>query len=359
MDQIVESADIPREGRARLPVRIIHAGKMLPVAAWTPGSIEVMGLAEPPGSRLAFRLVFPFEGYDFLLNVEGEAKSVDAGRTRIGFVNVTQQQRDVLAFLSGAEAAGELVEAGELIAVTGRRHEPARASAAASQPKRSRRRLAALAAIVILGLAVLQFAVSGAYRALYVIPARSAVVSGDLAVVAAPVAGQLTLLAEGETVARDQPLFEVAERPDAKTTINSPCDCRILRASAADGTYVRPGQPVATLVQDDGRRYVAALVPPASVMRLYPGASVSLEYVDGQVIDTTIARIPPTLSANGFATTELVTVEIEPGRTLAADAIGQPVSVRFDTFGSSWLGRLFGGASALANPSAPETTAAE
>lgn len=341
MNQIADNADITREAAARAPVKMIFGGRMIPVADWSPAGIDVVGLAYDGevGSRLSFRLAFPFDGYDFLLSVEGELRGNERGRSQIAFVNVTPRQRDALAYIAGAFASGEIVSAGEVIAATGRRAEPAR-PAAAPTPKRRWRRIAGYAAVAIGGLAVLQFALAGAYQGLYVIDARSAVVSGDLVVLAAPVAGQLALLADGDRVARGDPLFEVAERPDAKTAVASPCDCRILRVTEADGTFVRPGQPVATLVQDSGRRYVAALVPPAAVMRLYPGARVKLEYLDGLVVETAIARIPPTLSANGFATTELVPVEVEPGRSLPPEAIGQPVAVRFDTFGRSWIGRL-------------------
>ena len=72
-----------------------------------------------------------------------------------------------------------------------------------------------MALILLAGVAVLDFALSGAYERLFTVDARSAAVAGDVVVLAAPVAGQLALKAKDGVVARGAPVFEVADQPNS------------------------------------------------------------------------------------------------------------------------------------------------
>jgi alginate biosynthesis protein Alg44 len=352
--QIVHEAETQRQhARYKLPLKVAFQGHLYKVADWSVGGIGIVGIDFDigVGSVQTFRLIFPFDSFELLLAVEGEIRYIDHDKQRIGvrFVRLTPRQSNVMRYLVEAMLAGEVVDAGDIIEVTARRFDAVSRQVPQATPKtylqRARRsvgKAAAYGLIILIGVGLFDFAISGAYERLFTVDARSAAVAGEVVVLASPVAGQLALTATSGSVARGAPVFQIADQSQSKIPVTSPCDCFILKVAANDGTYVRAGDTVVTLVPRSSRQYVSALVDPTMVMRLYPGASVRLQYVDGTVIDPArIVRMPPTLNSNGIATTDLVPVEIDPGRALTADAIGQPVAVRFNTFDQSWLGRWF------------------
>lgn len=359
MGNVVHEAEVQRQhARYKLPLKVAFLGKLYDVADWSIGGIGISGVdfALGVGSVHSFRIYFPFDSYELSINVQGEIRYIDGANHRAGvqFVDQDERQINIMRFMVDAMLSGEIVDAGDIIEIASRRMEaPSRSVPKKPAPVTPREKLRAAGGRVLaygtVGLAtvgIIAFVASSAYERLYTIDARSGVVAGDLVMIASPTQGQMALKTTGDTVKRGDPLFDIVERPDSTITVNSPCDCRIVKMAAVDGTYVRPGQNIATLVPTNSRQVVSALVDQQSLMRLYAGAGVHLQYVDGTAIeDSRIVRMPPAIDANGGASNELISVEIDPGRDLAPTAIGQPVAVRFDTFRTSWLGRLFGGGS--------------
>lgn len=360
MGSVVHEAEVQRQhARYKLPLKVFFLGKLYKVADWSIGGIGISGIDIDIGVGTVhpFRIFFPFDSYELSLNVEGEIRYIDRANQRVGvmFVNQDERQVNIMRFMVDAMLSGEIVDAGDIIEISSRRMEaPSRALPKKPEPVTPREKLrafggraASYAVIALFSVAVITYVLSSAYEKLFVVDARSGVVAGDIVMIASPAQGQMTLMATGEEVKRGEPLFEVAERPDSTITVASPCDCRIVKMAAVDGTYVRPGQNIATLVPTTSKQVVSALVDQNSLMRLYAGAQVHLTYVDGTTIEESrIVRMPPAIGANGTASNELISIEIDPGRELPATAIGQPVAVRFDMFGTSWLGRLFGGGTA-------------
>jgi alginate biosynthesis protein Alg44 len=354
--QIVHEAETQRQhARYKLPLKVFFGGKLYKVADWSVGGIGIVGIDDDSeaaiGSVHTFRIIFPFDSFELLLAVEGEIRYVDAAKRRMGvrYVRLTPRQSNVMRYLVDALISGEVVETGDIINVTARKFDAvSRPMPQQAPPKsvlhRARRAVGRAAAYLVMflaGVGILDFALSGAYERLFTVEARTAAVTGEVVVLAAPVGGQLTLKTKDGAVARGASVFEIADQPGSSVPVTSPCDCFVMKVAASDGTYVRPGDNVVTLVPRSSRQFVSALVDPAQVMRLYPGASVRLQFVDGTIVEPArITRMPPALSANGLATTDLVPVEIDPGRPLTADAIGQPVAVRFNTFDQSWIGHV-------------------
>lgn len=330
--------------RSELPLKMLFRGQVLSIVDWNMAGLMIRDRLAgcEIGERLRFHLAFSFEAYEFLVALEGEVVRREADTSEVFFVNIGERQTKVLRDIANALENGTQLEARSVVGVA---RKPAAARATAPAPKKTERmsrpgRYAAIGALMVAGLVATDFLFTGVYENLFRIDAGSAVVTSDLVIVAAPQSGQLALKAQGETVARGAPLFDVAAGADARTAVASPCDCRILKVATVDGSYVRLGQTVVTLVPESGRRYVSALVSAADVLRLYAGAVATIQYVDGSEVHAAISRIPPAFNEDGFATTRHVPIEIDPGRPLTADAIGQPVAVRFDVFDRTPVGRL-------------------
>src|SRR5437763_12987878 len=112
-----------------------------------------------------------------IIDAEGEIRYVDAANHRMGvrYVRLTPRQSNVMRYLVDALLSGEVVEAGDIINVTARKSEAvSRPVPQQALPKsiwqRARRsvgRAAAYAVVVLVGVGVLDFALSGAYERLF------------------------------------------------------------------------------------------------------------------------------------------------------------------------------------------------
>ena len=85
---------------------------------------------------------------------------------------------------------------------------------------------------------------------------------------------------------------EMAEIELARTTVRAPYAGVVTARHAAPGGYVKAGDPVATLV-DDQRLEVEADVPAERVAGLVPGLGVTVELDDGTRLPATVRAIVP------------------------------------------------------------------
>ncbi len=93
-------------------------------------------------------------------------------------------------------------------------------------------------------------------------------------------------------LARARVQREMAEIELARTTVRAPYAGVVTARQAAPGGYVKPGDPVATLV-DDQRLEVEADVPADRLEGLVPGREVTLELDDGTLHPATVRAIVP------------------------------------------------------------------
>ena len=120
---------------------------------------------------------------------------------------------------------------------------------------------------------------------------------------------------------------EMAEIELARTTIRAPYAGVVTGRHAAPGGYVKAGDPVATLV-DDQRLEVEADVPADRLSGLFPGLEVLVELDNGSVYPATVRAIVP--DENPLTRTRPVRLTPDFGRGRSADppAANQSVVVR-------------------------------
>jgi mannuronan synthase len=348
---ITHEAEVQRQHpRYRLPMKCLHAGTQVQVIDLSIGGIGVRSGAfnAIPGHIVAMTLIFPFNGYDLTLPVQAEVRYVNEEHGRVGlrFANVSPRQHNLLRFVLDAYLSGEVVEAGDVLDVVSRRNEgKTREVPQRPEPRGLKenalyygRNFTGYGAIATVTLLLAGFVASGIFQKLYIIPAQSAVITADLVTVPAPSSGQLTFVASGDEVQAGEPLLTI-QGPQGSNSIviDSPCDCVVQARYNRASNFVREGAPVLVLREKTSALYITASIPQNEVLRFYRGAKAIIEYADGTTVrDTQIERLP-TLSDDNAGNGRFL-VKLAPGRALDNSAIGQPVSVVFDTFSGSTVG---------------------
>lgn len=348
---ITHEAEVQRQHpRYRLPMKCLHAGTQVQVIDLSVGGIGVRSGAfnAVPGHIVALTLAFPFSGYELTLPVQAEVRYVNEEHGRVGlrFVNVSPRQHNLLRFVLDAYLSGEVVEAGDVLDVVSRRNEgKTREVPQRPTPRGVKenvlhygRNFAGYGAIAAVTLLLVGFIASGIFQKLYIIPAQSALITADLVTVPAPSSGQLTFVASGEEVQAGEPLLTIqGPQGSNSVVIDSPCDCIVQARYNRASNFVREGAPVLVLQEKTSAPYITASIPQHEVLRFYRGAKAVIEYADGTTVrDAQIERLP-TLSDDGAGSGRFL-VKLAPGRELENNAIGQPVSVVFDTFSGSSIG---------------------
>lgn len=359
--KIVHDSERQRQfARLRVPLSIKIAGQRYDVIDWSVGGISVRAdnLNLTVGNSYSGRIVLPFDDFEVELKVRFEVCYVSGDEPRMGcrLVDQSPTQLAILQYMVRAYIAGEIVHMGDVLNVVQRgagasvRELP---KLTAQETARQRVRRWSIGSGIVLGCtAMLALLGASIYEQLYVIEARSGVVTTDLIQIAAPQGGRLTYGAEvNDGIATSGGLLATVATPGGTTYfVESPCDCRIVDVLSADDSQVGVGTMLLLLAPNDAEVTVSALVPYEDALRLRDGMTVDLAYtsVDGDfpgVIQNVDIRRQlsalgqPLLDDKAVISAE---VTIVPEQPLGADWIGKPVAVTMDVFGSSWLGRQFG-----------------
>ena len=136
-------------------------------------------------------------------------------------------------------------------------------------------------------------------------------------------------------LARARVQREMAEIELARTTVRAPYAGVVTARPAAPGGYVKAGDPVATLV-DDQRLEVEADVPADRLAGLVPGLGVTLELDDGTLHPATVRAIVP--DENPLTRTR--PVRFTPRFVSGRPAANQSVVVRVPIAGPGAVGSV-------------------
>jgi mannuronan synthase len=346
--------------RLRIPLSIKIAGQRYDVIDWSVGGISVRAanLNLTVGNSYSGRVVLPFDDFEVELKVRFEVCYTSADGPRMGcrLVEQSPTQLAILQYMVRAYIAGEIVHMGDIMNVVQRgagaavRELP---KLSAEEGARQRLRRWAMGGAIVVGCAaMLALLVGSMYEQLYLVDARSGVVTTDLIQIAAPQGGRLTYgaeIADGEATSGG--LLATVTTPGGSTYfVESPCDCRIVDVLTAEDSQVGVGTNLLLLAPGDAEVRVSALVPYEDALRLREGMQVDLEYtaVDGS-FEGEIAAIDirrqlsalgqPVLDDQAVISAEVTIVPTEP---VTSAWIGKPVAVTIDVFGATWLGRLLG-----------------
>lgn len=355
---VVHESEVQRQhARYRLPVQAQFGDQSWDVADWSVGGFALNTTSLDVGLKrvLSFRLVFPLDDYDIVLPVQAEVRYIDKERGRVGFrfVNTTQRQISVLRYIIDAFLSGELVTLGDILDVTARSHDAAPRSAPERQePTTPLARFAAAArrvavtGVVALGTLFLAlFVIDAIYQRLFVSWPISSTISVDTITVAAPITGQIEVVAPGPDLVPGEPAIGVRDWYQKQFFVEAKCACPIVERAGEVGSTIQEGAVVLRAAVVGAKPFIRAVVDDETLIRVREGATARIEYADGTTTSVDLVQHPPaslgsTAIAGSAATAPVLA--IDPGRDLSLGQYGTPVRLRFDSFRSTFLGRLFG-----------------
>lgn len=336
----------PRFG---LPAKVDIDGNSYTVSNLSVGGVGVADLRDEvkPGDLVDVTIRFPFEGFEFSMVVKCEVRFQlpDRSVTGMQFVNISQRNLSLLHFVFDAYLAGEIVDAGDLLAIV--QHE--NFTDARDFPKESfeetrltrmtqfaRRRIGAILFFAA-AAALAAFIIGNLLTRAFVVRAEGKVVSLSTLTARAPQQGSLlaNVVPLGARVAANS-IIATLETNDGKTFgVKSTCDCLVAEQLAEGGEFLKRGAPVALLVPALATSEANLTVPLEDLRRIVVGDRVTARFYDGgQSVSGTVERItPPHLGAifnaartNFPASTGAVAVRLQT--TLPAQRVGEPISAR-------------------------------
>lgn len=340
---ISHEAEVQRQHvRMRVPIECTIGGQKVEVIDW---SVAGLGVANADkswavGHILPVAITFPFSQFGLNIDTDAEVRHIDPRNRRAGlrFVNMTPRQTNMLRFVLDAVVSGELVDAGDVIEVAARHNQAQSRSRVHSDPKPAHpighgiKRGLQFAAAGVASAVLLGFVVGSVYDRLFVIPAKSAVITADLVTVPATVNGNVGFVADGKSVARGEPVAAIESSDGKVTLINSPCDCVVQNRVALAGDFVNAGSPLVSLRRKETKPYVAAFISQEDAIRIIDGATVTVVLANGRSIAPSNPRLIPASDGAVFGG-EFMKIVLEMQDALDVAEIGQPARVYFET---SW-----------------------
>ncbi len=352
---VYDDGEQSRHPRYRIPATVEIDGWRYPVQEWSLDGFAVAGVHEAEALEGPFpaRLWFRLDGFSAVVEVNGQVARHDAADASIAvrFVDLSSPQVAVLRAVIDSYLLGEFVSMEDLIHVV--RRDPGERDAdererAPVEPGGGIRALArrwlGLAIVCALLAVLLGLSAWTGYRRLYVVEAVSAVVDAPLVVIRAPQHSYFSSIVDEQTseVTRGQPLAYAELVGGGATTIDSPCDCTILRRHVLPGEFVSLGQPLLTLLPADGSAHVNAKVRVEDARQIAIGDPVRMTLPDRTMLDGTVRRVlygePP---ERRFATpltqmrADVISyheVIVTPDEPLGLDLLGVPATVEVITF---------------------------
>ncbi|KKC33948.1 HlyD family efflux transporter periplasmic adaptor subunit [Devosia psychrophila] len=331
-------ADVQRQhARYRLPLTCAIGDRLYSVSDWSVAglSIAAENAAFLPDRNYNLKLVFPFDGYDFIVSLDAVSeRGSDPETMEFRYINVDAARLRLFRYILDAYLAGEIVTAGEILDVSRRQDEPAgpKANAAATGTDRSPMfvlgQALRLALVTAISVGLVAFVGGSIAQRLNVIPTESAAVTLDSVPLLTPNSGVLTNVVSG-VVARGQMVATIMLPSETTATLFSPCDCTVASVQASIGSNVAPGDQIATLRSNDPVPYVQAWVRRENVMDLYRGVTAEVELYDGTVIRGVQLAQLPVVDASAAEPGDLVEVRLDVPAPQVALQVDRPVVVRF------------------------------
>jgi alginate biosynthesis protein Alg44 len=335
--------------RLKLPIEIEIGGQAVRLEDWSVAGFSASGIGAPlsRGDLFAARLRFPFEGFDFSMQVRCEVRHVQAGPAGQGsaigcrFAEISPRHQAMLHFFVDAYLSGEIADAGDLIAIAARenfgneRKLPPVAQRARGLRGVGQRivRGAAFASLMAAGTVLVAVICLNLFERFFIIHGEGVLDSTQTQIAPAPRAGTVIMAGSepGKRVAPGTLLARVMTSDTEGESVTSPCDCLIGQPLTGNGAAVGKGQPLITLVPVTAavRASVDVVLDDLRTVTVGDRAYVSFydgrEAVYGRVTDirlpvtsvSTVSAVPPEARRG--------TVVIEFDAPVAAQLVGRPV----------------------------------
>lgn len=346
--QIVHEAEVHRQHvRLRIPVAVEIDGHRFVADDWSMGGFGVQSGLETRqvGEHFPARLLFPFEDFELALRADCQLVYLTEDRSRFGcrFTGMSAGQAALFRYVIDAYLSGEIMSAGDLLALAARdgTARPRRNAgddpleAADARGRRVRRWVGySLAFLAAAGLAAVIWL--GVEQRWLTLRAETAVIEAPLYRPRAPAPGILEAAPAKDIFQPGDPIGFVTEANGTRVPVSSPCECVLLDWRYGRGQYVLPGEPLALLVDATQPLVVRAEVSPTGAARLTPGARAEIVLPGGGTMPGQVERLDFTdrLTALAAGNEEkaaggAVDVIVRPDKPLDFDALGALVEVRF------------------------------
>ncbi|HNB25871.1 MAG TPA: PilZ domain-containing protein [Alphaproteobacteria bacterium] len=348
--KIVHESSYQRQHvRLKLPIDIELGGQTFRVEDWSVAGFSVGGVTLPLGKGDLFmaRLRFPFEGFDFAMQVRCEVRHIQAAGGGQGsyigcrFVEISPRHQAMLHFFVDAYLSGEIADAGDLIAIAARENfgserklppavqYPAGLRGLAQRAARG----AAFASLLVAGTVLVAVICLNLFERFFIVHGEGTLDSAQTVIAPAPRAGTAIMagIEPGKRVAPGTLVARVMTSDTEGESVTSPCDCLVGQPLTGNGTSVGKGQPLITLVPVTAavRANVDVVLDDLRSVSVGDRAYVSFydgrEAVYGRVADIRL----PVASAQVVAATppeaRRGTVVIEFDTPIDAQLVGKPI----------------------------------
>ena len=350
--RLVHEAEVQRQhARLRIPIVVEFGNTKTRALDWSHGGFSVMARSRPSiaKTRMAMSLRFDLDGFVLTLAMTAEMRRVtpiEEGAFQIGFefVDVNAQQASALRYLYDAYLSGEIVQAGDILAIVGRenaakeRRNDVAALTEETNPWTTKR-IATVLSMAAVVLVVCSYAARAVYDQLFTLYATSAEVTSEMVHLRAPINGVMSSyeVAPGQSIDVGQTIAVLSQVNGSTTELLSPCDCWVQDLKAVDRAYVGQGDPLVSLVKRDAAIVVEATFPAETVNSLEGGEEASVRVVG---TGETVSGEPQ--SSRFEQSTGALVVTIDPDQPFTLRDIGQPADVSLDTFALGSSTFLFG-----------------
>ncbi len=347
--QIVHETEIHRQHiRLRIPIGVEIDGKRYVTDDWSLGGFGVNAeiTSRQPNERFGARLFFPFEDFEIVLRVDCQMVYVEPDLPRFGcrFIGLSKGQVDLFRYLVDAYLSGEIVSAGDVLAIAARENEgEIRLRGLTGNPLdepdsfgRRLRRALGYGMLGLVGLVLVGLIVLGVREKFFVIKTDQAVVWVPLHELRAPRTGRVESLPSRDIYVAGDGVARIVTAQGSALTLESPCECILLRWEAPPGTYVRTGEGVAVMAAADRPLSVRAELPASQARRLAVGQRAEIYFPGaGEPLLAQVERIEfkPELTAllhDGLRDRKPgARVFLRPDRPFNFEDLGTLVEVRF------------------------------
>ena len=234
--KIVHEASTQRQQvRLRVPLLVRFEGKTYQAADWSMGGLRIEGVETSPavGSPAALDLDFQFQGFGFDLDVAAIVRrATPEGEVAFEFTDLTPSKIELLQFIVGAYVSGELVQAGDLLAISKRENFVAarKQASAADAPQNNWaliQRMVLLGLLWLLALTLVWVIVSNAFDRWFVVRADGVLTSPEARTIYAPGEGTIAAInaRPGTRVKPGQLLVTLDSTIETLRPVTANCDC--------------------------------------------------------------------------------------------------------------------------------------
>ncbi|WP_372768756.1 HlyD family efflux transporter periplasmic adaptor subunit [Pseudoalteromonas sp.] len=341
-EQVTHEAEHNRQHiRFRIPATLCINEHTFLTTDWSVSglSIDEFPLHLGQESHISGHLIFNFGDYDFRVkvNVEKVRYDIESAHYAGRFSELSNQTVSLLHYLINAYLSGEVVTAGDLLAIAkqqqgvtkdlDKRLEVERTGAEAFIFNTKRFLGHVLYSAIIIGL--LWFISFTIYNRAYVVESNKVDISYDEISLRSPSDGlfEFQLKPEQSKLKKGDIIATIKRVNGGVIAIESPCECDLSDVFSQTGVFVSQGEKLISLRPLDYKTSVTALIPLENVNKITTGDNAIVRFSDGHIIEAQVYTIQkhPEIPEQAIVSFQLMA-------PLSDKAADQLATVRIESF---------------------------